>query len=74
MNWIKTISREIYGLFVDDGVFALAILLWLAIVRWIIPRLNLPAEATGVILFAVLALILGESVLRYARRKQSPRN
>jgi hypothetical protein len=70
MNWLKNIFREIFGLFVDDGSFALAILLWLAVVRWATPRLNIPSSMTGVILFVGLALILAESATRYSRRKQ----
>ena len=70
MNWLKSIFREIFGLFVDDGSFAVAILLWLAVVRWATPRLNMPTGITGVILFAGLALILAESATRYSRHKQ----
>jgi hypothetical protein len=70
MNWLKNIFREIFGLFVDDASFALAILLWLGVVRWATPRLNIPSGVTGVILFAGLALILAESATRYSRRKQ----
>ena len=34
MMWIRNILSEIFSLFVDDGAFALAILIWLGIVRW----------------------------------------
>ena len=70
MKWLKNIFREIFGLFVDDGSFALAILIWLAVVRWATPHLNIPAGITAIILFAGLALILTESTTRYSRRKQ----
>ena len=70
MKWLKSIFREIFGLFVDDGSFALAILLWLAVIRWATTHLNIPSAMTGVILFAGLALILAESATRYSRRKQ----
>ena len=70
MKWLKNIFREVFGLFVDDGNFALAILLWLAVVRWATPHLNIPAGITAVILFVGLALILAESATRYSRRKQ----
>jgi hypothetical protein len=70
MKWLKNIFREVFGLFVDDGSFALAILLWLAIVRWATPHLNIPSGITGIILFAGLAVILAESTTRYSRRKQ----
>jgi hypothetical protein len=69
MKWLKNILREIFGLFVDDSSFALAILIWLAVVRWATPHLNIP-HASGIILFAGLALILTESATRYSRRKQ----
>jgi hypothetical protein len=70
MKWLKNILREIFGLFVDDGSFALAILLWLALIRGATPYLNIPSAITGIILFAGLALILAESAIRYSRRKQ----
>lgn len=70
MKWIKTIFREIFGLFVDDAAFALAILIWLGIMRWIASRLNLPATAIAILFFTGLALILIESTARYARRKR----
>jgi hypothetical protein len=68
MRWLKTISSEIFGLFVDDGSFALAILVWLALVWLVLPRLAMPVAWGGIVLFAGLALILLESALRRARR------
>ena len=70
MKWIKTVIREIFGLFVDDDAFALAILIWLGLMRWITSRLNLPSTAIAIFFFAGLALILIESTARYARRKR----
>ena len=46
MKWLKNILREIFGLFVDDGTFALAILIWLAVVRW--GRTRLPLDQNAV--------------------------
>jgi hypothetical protein len=68
MGWIRAVAREIYGLFVDDGAFALLILLWLAIVWQGLPRLGFPPQWTGALLFAGLALLLVGSAMRYARR------
>ena len=68
MSWIMTILREIFGLFVDDGSFALLILAWLAIMLLVQPRLGLPSIWEGAILFAGPALILVESVARRAKR------
>ena len=70
MHWLKTVLREILGLFVDEWSFALAILLWLAIVWITLTHLHLHAAAAGIILFAGLALILIESALRFARKRQ----
>jgi hypothetical protein len=68
MSWLKTIILEIYGLFVDDGIYALAIVAWLAIAALVLPRLAIPASADALILFAGLLLIVFESALRRARR------
>ena len=70
MRWLKSIAREILGLFVDDGSFALAILLCLALAVALLPRIAPSASWTGPTLFAGLALILIESTLRYARGKR----
>jgi hypothetical protein len=70
MKWIKTILREIYGLFVDDGAFALAILIWLSFMRWAASHLRPSLAISAIILFSGLALILIESTARYARHKR----
>ena len=68
MSWMRTVLREIFGLFVDDGSFALAILAWLMAVGLVLPRLGMSSAWDGAILFAGLALILIESVARTAMR------
>ena len=68
MLWLKTIFREIFGLFVDDGSFAIAILAWLALLWWLLPHLPITGLWQAVMLFAGLIAILIESVLRRARR------
>ena len=68
MRWLKTIAREVIGLFVDDGSFAAAILVWLALAVVALPRLATVARWGGPALFAGLAAILIGSVLRYSRR------
>lgn len=67
MRWLKTIVRELFGLFVDDGSFALAIIVWLGAAWLILPRLATGTAWTGVVLFAGLVLILAESALRRVR-------
>lgn len=68
MSWIKTVLREVFGLFVDDGSFALAIVAWLLLVWLVLPGLGIEASWIGVILFAGLALILLESATRRVGR------
>ncbi len=68
MQWVRTVSQEILGLFIDDGSFAAAIIVWLGLVYLALPRLAIPALWGGPILFGGLALILIESALRRARR------
>jgi hypothetical protein len=67
MSWIKTVVTEIWGLFVDDGAFALSILLWLAIAA-ALPRLPLPTSAACFILFAGFAGLLIYSARRRATK------
>ena len=68
MSWIKTVLREVFGLFVDDAAFALCIVAWLVIAALVPPRLGVPPVWTGPLLFLGLAVILLESAYRRAAR------
>ena len=68
MAWLKTIFQEIFGLFVEDGSYAIAILVWLGLVWLALPQLQLSGGCNAIILFAGLLGILIESVLRRARQ------
>jgi hypothetical protein len=68
MRWIRTVLAELYGLFVDDGSFAVAILVWLGLCWLLLPRIGVPPGAMGPVLFVGLAAILVESAARRARR------
>ena len=68
MNWLRTIAAELFGLFVDDGAFALAIVAWLVLLWWLLPSLEIDARWKALILAGGLIAILVESVLRRARR------
>ena len=68
MNWVATIARELFGLFVDDGSFAVAILVWLMLIGLGLPRLGVTTGWDGAILFAGLALILAASAAQRAKR------
>ena len=69
MSWLKSILTEIYGLFVDDGAFAVSILVWLAMVAFVLPTLHLSSLLRAILLFVGLALLLVGSALRQATRK-----
>jgi hypothetical protein len=73
MRWLKTIIREAFGLFVDDGWLALASIAWLAVVWRLLPLLPIPSSWHGVILFLGLAAILLASVLHRCGRRATRR-
>jgi hypothetical protein len=68
MRWLRAIAREVWGLFVDDGSFAIAILAWVAIVLIAARRIATGARWLGPALFIGLAVVLVQSALRFARR------
>jgi hypothetical protein len=72
MKILKLIWAELIGLFVDDGRFALAILIWLAVAGLVLPRLPLPSPVAPIILALGLIAILIESALRAARGRKRP--
>lgn len=69
MGWLRAIIDEIIGLFVDDLGFAVAILVWLGVLVFVVPRLGLPGFVPVVLLFGGLLVILVESAVRKARGK-----
>lgn len=70
MHWLKTVLREFFGLFVEDGSFAIAILLWLAVVGSVLPHAGVSGPWRGIVLFGGLGVILAASVWRYSRRRR----
>ena len=71
MKWLRKIVAELFGLFVDDGHFAIAILIWLGVLWLALPHLPIDDNWRAVIMFAGLAIILIESVLRRGRQRQT---
>ena len=67
MQWIRSIFREVFGLFVDDGSFAIAVLVWIGLAWFLSQQLHVERPG-GIALFAGLGFILFESVLRVAKR------
>jgi hypothetical protein len=68
MRWIKAVTDEVFGLFVDDGSFAVAILACLLLVWLAVSRIGIASTWCAAGLFLGLAAILVESVVRRARR------
>jgi hypothetical protein len=59
MNTLRTVFRELYGLFVDDGWLALeiiAIVMLAALAAALLP--DLPLVAGAILLFGCLAVLL----------------
>jgi hypothetical protein len=69
MSVLVLIRDELWGLFVDDGVFAAAIVVWLAVGGRVLPRLGLPGWLPAVLLFAGLAMILVLGAWRATRKR-----
>ncbi len=65
---LKTIWHEMLGLFVDDQLLAVAILVWLAVVWLLVSHAGIAPVWHAIALFAGLAVILVESTIRAARR------
>ncbi len=70
MGWMRTVVREVWGLFVDDGSFAIAIVVWVGVMWVVAQRFGVSSRAMGAVLFAGFAVILVESLLRFARGKR----
>lgn len=72
MRWISAIAHELFGLFVDDGLFALGILAWLGAAALMLPRLPLEPEWRAPIVFTGLILLLGwtcgRAIVRHGRK------
>jgi hypothetical protein len=64
MTWFGSVLKQIYGLFVDDGLLSLAICVWLPIVWFVLPHVVASETVRPIVLFAGLALLLLDSVRR----------
>jgi hypothetical protein len=67
MKVILTIVKELWGLFVDDQSYALAILVWVGVSAFAM-RLAPVTRWAGPVLFIGLCLVLLENVVRSARK------
>lgn len=66
MNALASIARELYGLFVEDLAFAIAIAVWIALFAVFGHGVDGPLR--GALLFAGFALILLIGARRASRR------
>lgn len=69
MKTIINALREVYGLFVEDGSFTVALLIWLLVAAFILRPLVGP-NWLAPFWFAGLSLILVENVARSARKSR----
>jgi hypothetical protein len=67
MRWAKTVVREVWGLFVDDGWFAAGIVVWVGLGVGA-ARVGMGERWGGVVLFVGLVGILVESLVRFSGR------
>lgn len=71
MKWLGSIARELWGLFVDDGLLAILALVWIAAVGFAahaLWRTSANHWAPAIVFAGGLLLILAESVTRAARK------
>ena len=68
MNTIIGLIRELFGLFVDDGSLALAILAVVAVAAVLSGGIHLPPLVIGAVLIIGCILVLLENVLRASRQ------
>ena len=67
MRILGNALRALLAFFVDDGMPALLVLAWLALVWLSVAQLRLPARWSAPLLFVGLAGILGASAWRRSR-------
>lgn len=68
MNVITTALKEVYGLFVEDGSYAVGILVWVLVAAFVLPHVPALGHWRGPLLFAGMLLLLVENVIRTARK------
>ena len=67
MSAIGTAAREVWGLFVEDASFSIAIGACLAVAMLVLPSTTVPLSWRGPLLVVGLAAVLVENVWRSAR-------
>ena len=68
MRMLHGLIKQVFGLFVDDGSLAIALLVVVAVAGGVASRFENSSMAVGAILFAGSLGVLVENVLRTARK------
>jgi RNA-splicing ligase RtcB len=68
MDTLKAVLKEAVGMFVDDGSFAIAILIIVAVAAWASFQLGPGSLGAASILFVGCLAALAENVIRTARK------
>ena len=68
MKMLSTIGRELFGLFVDDGSLAQAILVLLAVTALLAREESIDIGYAAVLLIAGSIIVLIENIVRSARK------
>ena len=68
MKMLSTIGRELFGLFVDDGSLAQAIVVLLAVIALLAREESIDIGYAAVLLVAGSIIVLVENVVRSARK------
>lgn len=66
MSWLARTFKQVYGLFVEDGLLSASIVVWLLVAAFVLTRVG-PVEVRPIIVFLGLALALIDSVRRSAK-------
>ncbi len=69
MKTLRLIAAELWGLFVDGGTLALALVAWCALAGLALPRVPLLADWAAPIFFIGVVAILLENVRRAAAKQ-----
>lgn len=67
MNILGTAVKELWGLFVEDGSYAVAIVVWLLLCAFVLPHLGAASWRAPLLLIGLLFILL-ENVARSARQ------
>ena len=67
MSSLRVAIRELWGLFVEDASFTIAIAACLGVAYFVFPAIAIPNQWKGLALFVLLAIGLLENVWRNAR-------